>query len=131
MPAGNETSTLRLFSTRPWPLHEAHGVFTTLPSPLHSGHVCVNMTKPREVETWPLPAQTPHGLRLVPGLAPEPRHSCPCAGVGGGARAQPREVGTGRLPAQTPHGLRLVPGLAPEPPHSSHWQGVRSETSRL
>ena len=36
---------------RPSPLQVVQGVLTTLPSPAHSGHVWVNITKPREVET--------------------------------------------------------------------------------
>src|SRR6185437_13328694 len=81
IPAGNETITLRAFSTAPAPLQEVHGAFTTLPSPAHSGQVCVNMTKPREVETWPTPLQVVQGLRFVPGLAPVPPHSSHATGV--------------------------------------------------
>src|SRR5262245_5838428 len=81
MPAGNVTTTLRAFSTLPAPLHEAQGVFTTEPSPAHSGHVCVNITNPREVETWPTPLQVPHALRFVPALAPLPPQSSQPTGV--------------------------------------------------
>ncbi len=90
MPAGNETITLRSFSTAPAPLQAVQGVFTTLPSPLHSGQVWVNITNPREVETCPTPPQVPHCLRLVPGLAPVPEHSSQATGVRmGTSRLQP------------------------------------------
>ena len=81
---------MRCFSTAPTPLQAVHGVFTTEPSPWHSGHVCVNITKPREVETWPTPPQLPHCLRFVPGLAPDPAHSSHMTGVRSGtSRLQP------------------------------------------
>ena len=40
----------------------------------------MNITKPRDVDTWPAPPHAVHGFRFVPALAPEPWQSSQAAG---------------------------------------------------
>src|SRR5579859_6052811 len=75
MPAGNVTLTLRVRSTAPCPAHVGHGCLTTRPAPRQRGHVDVNMTKPRALDTWPAPRHCGHVSGLLPALAPAPPQS--------------------------------------------------------
>src|SRR6185436_17109725 len=81
IPAGNVTFTFFDFGTTPSALHVLHGVLMTAPRPPQRAHGAVNMTKPRALDTCPVPRHAEHASGLVPGAAPAPPHVSQRAGT--------------------------------------------------